>query len=129
MLKPDGLRSAIGDQYAAGFSRSVYSAAGISLMDATGTRADAYLHLLPLMTQGRVELPPDPTLRIELMGLQRRVRSGGRDVIDHRPGAHDDLSNAVALGAWSALQHAASNDNQCVVIYSEVSSEMERMLF
>ena len=97
-----GLNSAESDQYAAGFSRSVYAAAGVTLIDAPGTRSDAYLHLLPLLTQGKVELPPDPVLRVELLTLQRRTRPGGRDVVDHRVGSHDDVSNATALAAWAA---------------------------
>jgi outer membrane immunogenic protein len=31
-----------------------------------------------------------------LQGLERRTRSGGRDIIDHAPGAHDDLANSAA---------------------------------
>ena len=32
----------------------------------------------------------------QLIGLERRTARGGRDSIDHAPGAHDDLANAVA---------------------------------
>lgn len=101
-LAPYGLNSAMADQYAAGFSRAVYSAAGVTLSDATVDRSGSYLHLLPLLTQGRIELPPHPVLRVELLTLQRRTRSGGKDVVDHRQGQHDDLSNAVALAAYAA---------------------------
>jgi len=31
-----------------------------------------------------------------LASLERRTRSGGRDVIDHGQGGHDDLANVVA---------------------------------
>jgi hypothetical protein len=31
-----------------------------------------------------------------MVGLERRTARGGRDSIDHAPGAHDDLANAVA---------------------------------
>jgi hypothetical protein len=34
--------------------------------------------------------------------LERRTARGGRDSIDHPPGAHDDLANAVA-GLCSTL--------------------------
>ena len=43
-----------------------------------------------------IELLDKPQLIKELCQLERRTRSGGRDVIDHPPGAHDDLANAVA---------------------------------
>jgi hypothetical protein len=32
----------------------------------------------------------------QLHGLERRTARGGRDSIDHAPGAHDDIANAVA---------------------------------
>jgi hypothetical protein len=52
--------------------------------------------LLPLLTSTRCELPASPRLQAQLLGLERRVTKGGRDVIDHAPRAHDDLANAVA---------------------------------
>lgn len=112
-----GLRTASADQYAAGFARTVYQAVGVALLDAPGTRSDAYLHLLPLLTQSRVELPPDPVLRTELLTLERRTRSGGKDFIDHRTGAHDDLANAVALAAWAAARAAAPGGPPAFVVH------------
>ena len=32
----------------------------------------------------------------QFCGLERRVARGGRDSIDHAPGAHDDLANCIA---------------------------------
>jgi hypothetical protein len=32
----------------------------------------------------------------QLLGLERRTARGGRDSIDHSPGAHYDLANALA---------------------------------
>jgi hypothetical protein len=32
----------------------------------------------------------------ELRGLERHRGASGRDRVDHRPGAHDDLANAAA---------------------------------
>jgi hypothetical protein len=49
------------------------------------------------MTAGEIELPDNETLVTQLSSLERKVRSGGRDVIDHPPeNFHDDLSNVVA---------------------------------
>jgi hypothetical protein len=33
---------------------------------------------------------------LQLCGLERRTARGGRDSIDHAPGSHDDVANAVA---------------------------------
>jgi len=43
-----------------------------------------------------VELPPDPVLTRQFLGLERRTARGGKDSVDHAPGGHDDLANAVA---------------------------------
>jgi hypothetical protein len=32
----------------------------------------------------------------QIAGLERRTSRGGKDSIDHSPGAHDDLANVVA---------------------------------
>ena len=52
--------------------------------------------MLPLINSGRVELPPNNQLKSEFLGLERRTARGGRDSIDHGPGGHDDVANAVA---------------------------------
>ena len=102
-----GLTHAVADQYGAELSRVLYAEAGLSLVSAVATRSDAYLKLLPLLTTGRIELPPEPRLRSELLGLERRTGRNGKDTVDHRPGAHDDLANAVALAAWAASRGGA----------------------
>ena len=37
-----------------------------------------------------------PRLAAQLCSLERRTARGGKDSIDHPPGGHDDLANAVA---------------------------------
>ena len=48
----------------------------------------------------------------QLIGLERRARKGGRDLIDHAPGGHDDLANAVAGAVLSADKAAPANFNR-----------------
>ena len=60
---------------------------------------------LPLINSGRVELLDRPRLVAQLCGLERRTAWGGRDSIDHGPGGHDDVANAVA-GALVAVAEA-----------------------
>jgi hypothetical protein len=55
-------------------------------------------------------------LAAQLCSLERRTARGGRDSIDHPPGAHDDLANAVAGVAALCLNqptinYAAWNDS------------------
>jgi hypothetical protein len=115
-LKLYGLAGAVADAYGAELARTIYAKAGVSLAATEHTRSDVYLRLLPLMTAGRVEFPPDPTLRVELLGLERRTARSGKDSVTHRPGAHDDLANAVALAAVQASKHANANAMNSVMV-------------
>jgi hypothetical protein len=51
----------------------------------------------------RIDLLDSPKLLAQLVGLERRVGRGGRDSIDHAPGGHDDVANAVAGALVMAL--------------------------
>jgi hypothetical protein len=62
------------------------------------TKSEIYRDSLPLLNARRIALLDDERLVGQIAGLERRVARGGRDSIDHAPGAHDDLCNAV-LGA------------------------------
>ena len=59
-------------------------------------KSEIYLNFEPLLAQGRVALLDNKKMFNEFRGLERRTRSGGRDSIDHYPGGHDDVANAVA---------------------------------
>ena len=52
--------------------------------------------MLPILNSGRVELLDHPRLATQLTGLERRTARSGKDSIDHAPGGHDDVANAVA---------------------------------
>jgi hypothetical protein len=58
--------------------------------------------LLPLLNSRRCELLDNTRLVTQLVNLERRTSRGGRDSIDHSPGAHDDLANCVA-GVLTAI--------------------------
>src|SRR5207249_485959 len=60
--------------------------------DPSGGSADD----MTLANSQRCELLDHPKLAAQFLGLERRTARGGRDSIDHGPGAHDDLANAVA---------------------------------
>jgi hypothetical protein len=52
--------------------------------------------LLPLINSGAVEILDNERLIAQLVSLERRTARGGKESIDHAPGAHDDVANAVA---------------------------------
>ena len=91
-----------GDRYAAGWVRERFQAEGLRYEDASRDRSEAYLEVEPLFAQGRVELLDHPHLVREYKGLERRPRPGGRTIVDHPRGRHDDYANALALAAAEA---------------------------
>jgi len=76
--------------------QSEFADAGVKFTPSTLTKSDLFGELHLLISTGRVELLDDPTLRTELLALERRPVRGGKDSIDHPRGAHDDVANAAA---------------------------------
>ena len=96
LLKLYGLRSVTGDRYAGEWPRERFKVHGIDYELSTKAKSDIYRDLLPALNSGLLELLDLPRLSAQLIGLERRTARGGRDSIDHAPGAHDDVANAVA---------------------------------
>jgi hypothetical protein len=95
-LKAYRVTKATADKYAGVWVVEAFARHGIVVEQSAAPKAELYLGLLPLVTACRVELPDHRKLLPQLAQLERRSRSGGRDAVDHPPGAHDDLANVVA---------------------------------
>ncbi len=95
-----------GDRYGGEWPRERFAVHGITYEAAEQPKSDLYRELLPLLNSGQVELLDHPRLVTQVVRLERKVASGGNDSIDHYPGGHDDLINAVA-GALLAARGAA----------------------
>jgi hypothetical protein len=85
-----------GDRYAGEWPRARFKERGIVFEQSARPKSDLYGDLLPLINARRVELLDHRRLIAQLIGLERRVSRAGRDSIDHAPGGHDDLANAIA---------------------------------
>lgn len=96
ILRKYGVRKVTGDNYAAEFVASAFTNARIKYTQSDKPKSQLYVELLPRLCSGEIELLDSDTLINQLAGLERRTRSGGKDIIDHPPGSHDDLANAVA---------------------------------
>jgi hypothetical protein len=93
-----------GDRYAGEWPREAFRTHGVLYQTAEAVKSDLYLAFLSYVNSSRVELPDDRELLRELRGLERRRGTGGKDRVDHTPGAHDDRANAVAGAAWLCLR-------------------------
>ena len=98
LLERYRVRQVTGDRYAAEFVVESFRQHEITYEASTRDRSKIYLDVLALINAGpsRVQLLDEPELLRELRGLERRRGSGGRDRVDHRPGAHDDRAVSAA---------------------------------
>jgi hypothetical protein len=96
LLRRYGVAAIAGDKYAGEWPVARFAEHGIVFEQSARPKSDLYRDLLPLLNARRVELLDHPRLAAELAGLERRTARSGRDSIDHAPGGHDDLANAVA---------------------------------
>jgi hypothetical protein len=108
VLKRYRLSTVTGDRYAGEWVREHFTRRGIFYEYSEKAKSAIYLDLLPLINSRSVDLLDDDRLVRQLVLLERRVgRSTGRDIIDHPPGAHDDIANAVAGAVTIAAAGAA----------------------
>ncbi len=96
LLKSYGVSKVTGDRYGGEWPRERFREHGVRYDPAAKVKSDLYLGLLAAVNSGRAEIPADARLAAQLCALERRTSRGGRDSIDHAPGAHDDLANAAA---------------------------------
>ena len=95
-LKSYRVSTVTGDRYAGEWPRERFQAHGITYQPAEMNRSELYLAFLPLLNSARVDLLDSPRMVAQFVGLERRTSRAGRDTVDHAPGAHDDVANAVA---------------------------------
>jgi hypothetical protein len=98
VLAAYGINEAWGDKYAGEWPRSRFAHHKVRYHKTDQTKSDIYLNALPIINGRKVELLDHERTRRQIQRLDRFTHRGGKDVIDHRPGEHDDLANSC-LGA------------------------------
>ena len=96
LLKSYRVSRVRGDRYAGEWAREPFRKIGIAYDLSEKPKSDIYRDLLPKLNSAQVELLDLPRVGKQLCDLERRTARGGRDSIDHPPGGHDDVANAVA---------------------------------
>ena len=96
VLKGYGVNSVTGDRYAGQWPADEFRRHGVRYHTSDLDRSGIYVEFMAQMNSGRAILPPDEKMVRQMIGLERRTGSSGRDTIDHAPNAHDDLANAAA---------------------------------
>ena len=107
LLKSYRMTRVVGDPYGGEWPREQFRKHGIGYEVSAKSKSDLYRDFLPMLNSGAVRLLDHPRPTSQLSSLRRTSR-GGRDSIDHPPGAHDDVANAAA-GLLAGLSQTARN--------------------
>ena len=124
LLKSYRISTVRGDRYAGEWPREQFRKHGIAYELSDKARSELYQALLPLVNSSRVELLDYSRLVNQLVTLERRTARGGRDSIDHAPGAHDDIANAVAGAIVMASEKSlgVQIDDAYLVEFSKITA-------
>jgi hypothetical protein len=102
VLKAYKITTVESDAYAGTWPVEQFAKQGITVKMCDKNSSELYLELLPIVSQGSLEVLDHKRLISQLAGLTRRTRPGGRDLITHFPGSHDDLAVVLAGATYQA---------------------------
>lgn len=85
-----------GDRFGGEWPRERFAIHGVMYEVEELPKREIYGTFLPMVNSFRVKLLDHTRMRAQLLRLERHSRRGGRDVIDHPKGEHDDIINVVA---------------------------------
>jgi hypothetical protein len=124
LLKKYRLARVTGDRYAGEWPSTAFRRHGVHYVTSDRSKSEIYLDALPLLNAGAADLLDNERLLNQLAGLTRRTTRGGRDSIDHAPGAHDDLANAAcgALVMAESKRTTADRDRAASVVVEGLST-------
>jgi hypothetical protein len=127
VLAEYGIRKVMGDRYGGEFVRELFRREfGITYTAAEQSKSELYAELLPLLNSGRIELLDHPRLVAQLLALDRRTARSGKDSIDHPPGGHDDLINAVAGALVACKVPGIPQSREVKRRYQDISAMLRR---
>jgi hypothetical protein len=126
LMKRYGGAHLISDRFGGEWVSEAFRAHDVHVKAADYSASEAYLELLPRITNQTIQLPDSKKLTAQLVGLERRTRPSGGETITHFPGAHDDLANVVALAAAHAKE--VHNVRRYEVLYMDENGHIDKGL-
>lgn len=107
VLASYGVHNVVGDKFGGLWVAEMFARFSVVYKPTAEPKNLLYGSLLATINSRRVELLDHRKLVAQLIGLERKTsRSGRADQIDHAPGGHDDVCNAVA-GCVATLMNAS----------------------
>jgi hypothetical protein len=129
LLRSYGVRFVRGDRYGAEWVVGAFRKVGIEYRQADLAKSEIYRDFLPRLNSAEVNLLDNQNLITQLLGLERRTARGGRDSIDHPPGGHDDLANAVAGALVYLLSERHQAPVACFGVYGSFPQRSQKSRF
>jgi len=96
ILKGFKIGKVCGDKYAGEWVTSAFRKNGILYETSELSASDLYLEFLALANMGQVRLLDSERAKTQFLRLERKTRAGGKDLVNHPSGLHDDVANSVA---------------------------------
>jgi hypothetical protein len=103
VVKSYNIANVTGDRYAGEWPRKAFEKHGVQYHLSDLPKSGLYVDLLPKLNSKTIRIPDNPRLVNQIANLERRTARGGKDSVDHSPGAHDDMANVVAGLARGAV--------------------------
>jgi hypothetical protein len=104
LFKRYGVHSVDGDGYENEWIKELFRRHDIRNQLCKRTKSDLYGFFFAELKGNRIELLEHQRLMEQIVGLELRKSSSGRENIDHALNAHDDVINAVAGALWCATR-------------------------
>ena len=95
-LRRYNITHVLGDAYGAEYTTSAFTSRGIRYIKSDMPKSKVYAELLPRLCAAEIDLLDNDLAVSQISSLERRVRAGGVDIIDHPTGQNDDVANAIA---------------------------------
>ena len=101
LLKSYRINRALADGWGNGWTAEAFREHAVTLEQRAKPKSEIYVEMVSAINSAAIRLPNVPKLINQICSLERRVRPGGRDIVDAPRSAPEDVANA-ALGALSA---------------------------
>ena len=109
LLKTYRIKTVVGDAYGGEWVASQFRQHSINYRKSDRSASQLFLDCLPLLNSRTAALLDNERVISQFCALERRTARSGKDSVDHPPGEHNDVANAVA-GALVNVPNAARRE-------------------
>jgi len=98
------------DRFGGAWVQESFENQGIQVEYSKLSASELYAAFIPVVMNNKVTILDIKKLKMQLANLERRTGSGGREIIDHPSGSHDDLAVVCAGATVQAQEYEPIGD-------------------